>query len=108
MDRTIARADQQYLVRTSDVTISLHRAEGFGLSLAEAMACGRPVIATAWSGNLDFMTAESACLVPADLVATRATGAVYDGIRSVWAEPRIDAAVAWLEHLTNPVLRRNR
>jgi glycosyltransferase involved in cell wall biosynthesis len=46
MDRTIARADQRCLVRGADVTISLHRAEGFGLSLAEAMASGRPVIAT--------------------------------------------------------------
>lgn len=106
MDRTIARADQQCLVRSADVTISMHRAEGFGLSLAEAMASGQPVIATAWSGNLDFMTAESACLVPADLVTTRAIDPVYRGIRSVWAEPRIDAAVAWLERLTNPALRR--
>ena len=106
MDGTIARADQQCLVRSADVTISLHRAEGFGLSLAEAMASGQPVIATAWSGNLDFMTAESACLVPADLVTTRAMDPVYNGVRSVWAEPSIDAAVAWLERLTNPVLRR--
>ena len=106
IDGTIPRAEQQWLVRSADVTISLHRAEGFGLSLAEAMASGQPVIATAWSGNLDFMTDESACLVPADLVVTQARDPVYSGIQSVWAEPRIDAAVVWLERLTDPVLRR--
>ena len=43
---------------TIDSFVSLHRAEGFGLSIAEAMAYGKPVIATNWSGNIDFMEGE--------------------------------------------------
>ena len=48
----------------ADCYVSLHRSEGFGLTLAEAMALGKPVIATGYSGNLDFMTPETSYLVP--------------------------------------------
>ena len=49
----------------SDCYVSLHRSEGFGLTIAEAMALGKPAIATAYSGNLEFMTAENSYLCPA-------------------------------------------
>ena len=48
--------------------MSLHRAEGFGLGLAECMALGKPVIGTGWSGNLDFMDADTSLLVKYNLV----------------------------------------
>jgi glycosyltransferase involved in cell wall biosynthesis len=51
------------LVATADCFVSLHRAEGFGLGPAEAMALGKPVIATRYSGNLDFMTDANSYLV---------------------------------------------
>lgn len=51
------------LIKHSDVYLSLHRSEGFGLGLAEAMYFGRPVIATGNSGNMDFMNARNSCLV---------------------------------------------
>ena len=51
------------LIKHSDVYVSMHRSEGFGLGLAEAMYFARPVIATGNSGNMDFMTALNSCLV---------------------------------------------
>ena len=46
------------LYASADCFISLHRSEGLGLGMMEAMLLGKPVIATGWSGNLDFMTAD--------------------------------------------------
>ena len=63
-------SEQQWaLIARADVFLSLHRAEGFGLGPAEAMSLGIPVVATAWSGNLYYMNAESAALVPCTFVA---------------------------------------
>ncbi|WP_241771258.1 glycosyltransferase, partial [Acidisphaera rubrifaciens] len=62
--RTLPAADAHAMTRAADIVLSLHRAEGFGLIPAEAMLLGRPVVATGWSGNLDFMDDASAALVP--------------------------------------------
>ena len=62
--RRLSRAaDLWALMASIDCFVSLHRAEGFGLGMAEAMACGKAVIATAWSGNVDFTRPENAMLV---------------------------------------------
>ena len=55
-------------MHTCDCYVSLHRAEGFGLTIAEAMLCRKPVIATAYSGNMDFMTPANSYLVKHRLV----------------------------------------
>jgi glycosyltransferase involved in cell wall biosynthesis len=81
------------LIAACDAYVSLHRAEGFGLTLAEAMAYGKPVIATAYSGNMDFMSAETSYLAPYRLVRLAARVGAY-AAGSVWAEPDIDAAAA--------------
>ena len=47
------------MMAACDCYVSLHRSEGLGLTMAEAMAVGKPVVATAWSGNLDFMSDET-------------------------------------------------
>jgi glycosyltransferase involved in cell wall biosynthesis len=62
-DDMLERADLQALHRCVDVYVSLHRSEGFGLGIAEAMCMGKPVVATAYSGNLEFMTPANSCLV---------------------------------------------
>ncbi len=87
------------LTAAADIVVSLHRSEGFGLVLAEAMLLAEPVIATGWSGNMTFMDADSAALVDWRLVATNDPRQVYHG--SIWAEPDQDAAVAHLRHLAD-------
>ncbi|EQD58089.1 glycosyltransferase, group 1 family protein, partial [mine drainage metagenome] len=67
-DEVIDRSHVQALQRCADAYISLHRSEGFGLGLAECMRIGKPVIATAWSGNMDFMSDDNSCLVDYRLV----------------------------------------
>jgi glycosyltransferase involved in cell wall biosynthesis len=85
------------LIATADVLISLHRAEGFGLTVAEAMAIGTPVIATGWSGNLDFMDEACALVVPSSLVPVDDPQGIYRD--QVWAEPDVEAAARALRRL---------
>jgi glycosyltransferase involved in cell wall biosynthesis len=81
-----------------DAYVSLHRSEGFGLGLAEAMALGKPVIGTAYSGNLEFMNAGNSCLVGYSLVDVGSDAYPYpDG--QVWAEPDVEAASYYMRRL---------
>lgn len=99
--------DLHDLYAACDVYISLHRTEGFGLNLAEVMLAGRPLIATNWSGNLDFMDSECVALVNADLVALDDPDKVYTQKAARWAEPRMDEAIRWLRKLaSDPDQRR--
>jgi len=98
------------LYGSCDVFVSLHRSEGFGLALVEAMALGKPVIATAWSGNMTFMNAFNSCLVTYRLVPVKATHVVYSkrllGTGALWADPNLEDAAAWMVRLVNePSLR---
>jgi glycosyltransferase involved in cell wall biosynthesis len=89
----LAHHDLLRLLSAGDCYVSLHRAEGFGYTCAEAMAYGMPVIATGYSGNLQFMDRDSSFLV--DYRET--TVAVPDGPYqrgSVWAEPDVQHAAA--------------
>lgn len=93
-----------------DVLISLHRAEGFGLTLAEAMAAGVAVIATDWSGNTDFMTADNSWPVAAGMTPVHDPDGPYMGLEhdpeQVWAEPEPEAAIRALREMTaSPALR---
>jgi len=93
------------LIAGADALVSLHRAEGFGLPMAEAMALGTPVVATAFSGNLDFMDDSTALLVPAGRTAVEDPQGVYAG--QAWAEPDLAAAAAALTRLRfDPALGR--
>ena len=88
--------DQLYA--EADALVSLHRAEGFGLSLAEAMAAELPVVATGYSGNLDFMPPGSAELIPYQMVPiTQSEGDYRAG--AMWAEPDLDKAAQALHQL---------
>jgi glycosyltransferase involved in cell wall biosynthesis len=81
----------------ADVLLSLHRSEGFGLPMLEALARGVPVVATGWSGNLDFTTRENSILVPYALVPVNDAASIYRG--SHWAEPNLAAAAGALARL---------
>ena len=87
------------LIAAADVVLSLHRAEGFGLTLAEAMALGKPVVATAWSGNMDFMSPEIGTLVRYKLQVVRDPHGPYAYPDAKWAEPDIDDASRLLRQL---------
>jgi glycosyltransferase involved in cell wall biosynthesis len=91
VDAFLSTADRDALIASCDCYVSLHRAEGFGLTLAEAMAAGRPTIATGFSGNLDFMSADTAWLVDWRPAPVEAGSAIYTaGAR--WAEPDVEQA----------------
>lgn len=87
-DGVIEPAHVRALQQWSDAFVSLHRAEGFGLGLAECMALGKPVIATGWSGNLEFMNEDTAWLVDHALVDV-APGEYADAEGARWAEPDV-------------------
>ncbi len=97
VDAVWDRAEVLRFIASADAFLSLHRAEGFGLTLAEAMVLGTPVVATGWSGNLAFMDADTACLVPSRLTAVEDPQGIYSG--QMWAEPDIAAAAAQLRRL---------
>jgi glycosyltransferase involved in cell wall biosynthesis len=87
----LSREQLNALIAECQCYISLHRSEGYGLTMAEAMALGKPVIATAYSGNLDFMNNENSILIPYSLVSVGPDAFPYPET-SKWAEPDIDKA----------------
>jgi len=92
-DGMLSRAAHTSLVHACDAYVSLHRAEGFGLTTAEAMAIGKPVIATAYSGTLENMTANNSWLIPYRLIPVGDGAAPYPP-EAHWADPDIDQAAA--------------
>lgn len=97
-------ADRHALTAASDIVLSLHRSEGFGLVPAEAMLLGRPVIATGWSGNLAYMDTANAALVGFRLVPTEDARCVYHD--SLWADPDQADAVLHLRRLADDAAAR--
>jgi glycosyltransferase involved in cell wall biosynthesis len=83
------------LIRCCDSFVSLHRSEGFGLGLAEAMYLGLPVIGTGYSGNMDFMTTENSMLVGHRLVPVPPEGYPH-AENQHWAEPDLNAATEYM------------
>lgn len=100
------REQMNALFACSDAYVSLHRAEGFGLGMAEAMLAGKPVLGTAYSGNVDFMTADNSYLIdytlrPVTEEDHRYRPDLIDYYRPgwIWAEPDVDHAAAVMRHL---------
>jgi len=79
------------LISLADCYVSLHRSEGLGLTLSEAMSLGTPVIGTNYSGNTDFMTEENSFLVPWERVEVGEGAGGYSPT-ATWAEPNEEAA----------------
>jgi glycosyltransferase involved in cell wall biosynthesis len=103
VERLLSDNEIKNLLRCSDCFVSLHRSEGFGLGLINAMFLGKPAIATAYSANMDFMNEGNSCLVRYDLCAVP-DGAYPFSKDQVWADPDIDQAV---EHMLNLVSDRD-
>jgi len=92
MDESLSEEARWCLIQSVDAVVSLHRSEGFGLVLAEAMALGQPVITTNWSGPEDFTDAESAFLVNFSMVPCEDKYGVYGDSGSQWTEPDVAEA----------------
>jgi len=86
------------LMAASDCFVSLHRSEGFGLTMAEAMALGKPVIATGYSGNLDFMDDATAYLVPWTYCEVPKGCDPYPA-GAKWADPDLEEAARLMRHV---------
>jgi glycosyltransferase involved in cell wall biosynthesis len=92
IDQTLPYADLLALKAACDCYVSLHRSEGWGFGALEAMQLGLPVIATAFSGNLEFCTPETAFNVPYRPIYLKPNDYIFVQPGDFWAEP--DEAVA--------------
>ncbi len=91
LDSYMSKKELCGLIENCDCYVSLHRAEGFGLPIAEAMLLKKPIIATGWSGNLDFTTPENSLLVQYGFSTNSQDYGPYKrGMR--WAEPDVEHA----------------
>lgn len=97
---TISRNDINSLLSLTDCFVSLHRSEGFGLGLAEAMYLGKPVIGTNWSSNIDFMDSGNSCLVDYTLISLGEDYGPYKGYQ-YWANPDIGHAAEYMKRLVS-------
>ncbi|MEE4191158.1 MAG: glycosyltransferase family 4 protein, partial [Halieaceae bacterium] len=86
------------LIASCDVFLSLHRSEGFGFGLAEAMLMGKVALATDWSGNRQFMREDNSLLVESQLVTLDRTYGPYDEGQA-WADPNIEHAAALIRRV---------
>ena len=98
IQETVSREETNALLAITDSYISLHRSEGFGLGLAEAMYLGKPVIGTNWSSNTDFMKHNNSCLVDYHLVRLNKDIGPYKAFQ-YWAEPDIKHAAQYMKRL---------
>jgi glycosyltransferase involved in cell wall biosynthesis len=95
LDRFLSPQDKNRLIVSCDAYASLHRSEGFGITMAEAMLLGKPVIATGYSGNTDFMTPDNSWPVRYELQPIGEGADPYPA-EAEWAEPDLEHAAACL------------
>jgi glycosyltransferase involved in cell wall biosynthesis len=100
IDKVLTDRETKSLVNLCDCFLSLHRSEGFGRGLAEAMYLGKPVIATGYSGNMDFTNNHNACLVDYTLIPVKGNEYPFAAGQK-WADPDIDHAVWFMKRLIN-------
>jgi glycosyltransferase involved in cell wall biosynthesis len=90
-DSTVRREEMDALTNCIDCVVSLHRSEGFGLLIAEAMYLGKPVIVTNYSGNTDFTRPDNSMLVDYRMIPVGHNCAPY-APTSLWADPDVEHA----------------
>ena len=98
MDKVLSRHELNSLIKNVNCLVSLHRAEGFGLPIAEAMSMGKPVIATGWSANMDYMNHENSFLVPFGLEPLVSYETHY-AKGTLWADPDVAYATTIMRKL---------
>ncbi|WP_425074131.1 glycosyltransferase [Sagittula sp. S175] len=92
IDETLQYGDVLKLKKGADAYISLHRSEGWGFGMLEAMNLGVPVLATGFSGNMEFCDPDTCWLVDHDLVQLTPDDYIFVRPGQTWAEPRVDHA----------------
>lgn len=95
LKKHLSERDYVSLIAACDCYVSLHRSEGLGLPCAEAMYLGKPVIATGYGGNTDFMNNANSFLVKYDLVELEKDYGPYEK-GGVWAQPDIEQAAQFM------------
>jgi len=106
INKILTRDEMYGLISLCDSYVSLHRAEGFGLGMAEAMYLGKPVIGTDYSGNKDFMYATNSCLVDQKMIPLERDSYPF-WLNQEWADPNIATAQAFMRKLFVDVDYRN-
>jgi glycosyltransferase involved in cell wall biosynthesis len=100
VERYLTTEELRGLYLNSDCYVSLHRSEGFGFTVAEAIALGLPVISTDYSGTAEFVPAEHAWTIPYRLAPVGPDAAPYPP-DALWAEPDLDAAAAAMREVAH-------
>ncbi|MER9169634.1 glycosyltransferase [Mesorhizobium australicum] len=103
IDEVLTRAETHCLTKSCDVFISLHRSEGFGLGIAEAMAMGKAVIATDFSGSKDFVSTQTGFPIPYRLISVEPDQYPYFIEGQKWADPDIDEGARVMAQLADNV-----
>lgn len=98
LEEMMPRAKAYGLIAMADCFVSLHRSEGFGLGMSEAMLLGKPVIATAYSGNLDFMNHDNSYLVDYERTEILEDRPIYTR-GNFWAEPSVEQAARYMREI---------
>ncbi|MBC2605988.1 glycosyltransferase [Pelagicoccus albus] len=100
IDRTLSREATYGLMKACDCYVSLHRAEGFGLTVAESMYLGKPVISTNWSATSEFVNSQNGCPVNFKLIKlTQDFGPYEKG--QLWADPDPSHAAEYMKRLVS-------
>ncbi|MEZ5175716.1 MAG: glycosyltransferase [Acidimicrobiia bacterium] len=95
IDRELTRGQVLDLMAAADIYVSLHAAEGYGLTMLESMALGTPTICTGYSGNMGFTNSDNSWLVDYELVSIDEAAGPYP-VGSTWASPNVDTAAEFM------------
>jgi|GEM_PF-3213096 len=100
IDEPLTRNELMTLINATDCYVSLHRGEGMGIGILEAMSLGKPVICTAYGGNMEFTKKDNTFLVEYAMVDAKPDIDAYRRVKQ-WAEPSIDQAAEYMHYLYN-------
>nr|WP_260853947.1 glycosyltransferase family 4 protein [Paraburkholderia sp. BCC1886] len=103
----LSRQDSTDFMACCDAYVSLHRSEGFGRVIAEAMALGQPVVVTNFSGNVDFCEPDTAFLVDGELIPLRAGDYLFSE-GQYWCDPDVSVAANQLKRMIDDAPLRER
>lgn len=102
VDQNWNKSTLNLVIKNSKALFSMHRAEGFGLTIFEAMSLGTLTVATNYSGNLEFMNEKNSVLIDFNLVPIKAQTRAYKDLVGYWAQPKCNEVLYALHFISNP------